>query len=129
MAYADKYMSWAARDNYRRYCKKKISEKAAKNRKIADAIKVEIGCVDCGYNANAKALQFDHRDGSTKKGLVSQMVKQSTPAMLAEIQKCDVRCANCHIIRTYETGQHLAENRPRKTKHTENPHPTLIALK
>lgn len=31
-----------------------------------DALKLEAGCVDCGYNKHPAALHFDHRDPETK---------------------------------------------------------------
>ena len=63
-------------------------------------IKEDSGCVDCGIT-NHIVLDFDHlRD---KKYNVSRMIHDgfSWKAILKEISKCEVVCANCHRIRTY----------------------------
>lgn len=54
-------------------------------------------CVDCG-EADPMILTFDHVRG-TKKMNVSQMVNQgySLEAIQSEMDKCAVRCANCHM--------------------------------
>lgn len=58
-------------------------------------------CVDCGIT-DTRVLEFDHRDASKKSYSISDKltrgVKWST--IEEEIKKCDVRCANCHRIRT-----------------------------
>jgi hypothetical protein len=59
-------------------------------------------CVDCGQT-DPIVLQFDHRDGSTKVGTIGAMLNRASWAtLLCEIAKCDVRCANCHRLRTAE---------------------------
>jgi hypothetical protein len=50
-------------------------------------------CVDCG-ETDPVVLDFDHRD--SKKHLVTLMDDFSVENVLAEISKCDIRCANCH---------------------------------
>ena len=59
-------------------------------------------CVDCG-ETDSVVLQFDHVRG-TKIMEVSRMWARgrSWAAIEAEIAKCDVRSANCHIRRTAE---------------------------
>jgi hypothetical protein len=54
-------------------------------------------CVDCGQS-DFMVLTFDHVRG-TKKMNVSQMVNQgySVQAIQEEIDKCVVRCGNCHM--------------------------------
>jgi hypothetical protein len=58
-------------------------------------------CVDCGVNEPC-VLDFDHKDSKSKTHEVSKMVHDgySWVKILAEIKKCDVRCANCHRIKT-----------------------------
>lgn len=60
-------------------------------------------CIDCG-ESDIRVLQFDHREPENKVNAVSTMMRQgrSWQAISAEIAKCDVRCANCHIRRTGE---------------------------
>lgn len=76
---------------------RKRKARTARNKAILEAIKLERGCIDCGYNEHAVALDFDHRDPSMKRMNVSRFTRSGTiTQLLAEIAKCDVRCANCH---------------------------------
>jgi len=70
-------------------------------RKWVNDYKVEHGCVDCGYNANAAALDLDHRDPTEKRNTVCMLVRNmnSLEGVKEEVVKCDVRCANCHRIK------------------------------
>lgn len=78
--------------------------------RLLGMIKKERGCVDCGYNAHAVALQFDHISDD-KKDSVSNLVRSDYAwrTILEEINKCEVVCANCHAVRT----------RDRKNENTE----------
>jgi hypothetical protein len=69
-----------------------------------DAYKLQAGCTDCGYRKHAVALHFDHRDASLKRADVSKLVACSAATVWAEVAKCDVRCANCHAVKTHERG-------------------------
>lgn len=76
-------------------------KKYAKRRAQLDAIKLESGCIDCGYKEHPAALQFDHRELSEKEFEIGRnILHKPWDVLLAEIAKCDVRCANCHAIRT-----------------------------
>ena len=60
-------------------------------------------CIACG-ESDPIVLEFDHRESGAKNDEVSRLVRTSgLGAVQAEIEKCDVRCGNCHRIRT--TGQ------------------------
>jgi hypothetical protein len=60
-------------------------------------------CVDCGESFHPAAMQFDHRPGLPKEFEVSHGIgRYSEKRILAEIAKCDLVCANCHAVRTYE---------------------------
>lgn len=55
-------------------------------------------CVDCG-ESNPVILEFDHFEN--KKVAVAQLLTESTWSKVEqEIKKCDVRCANCHRLKT-----------------------------
>lgn len=59
-------------------------------------------CADCGKVYPYYVMDMDHRDPAKKLDSVSKMAgKASTKAILAEIEKCDVVCSNCHRIRTH----------------------------
>jgi len=58
-------------------------------------------CVDCG-EGDPRCLDFDHVRGE-KCGDVSRMIGNfAWEAIEKEIEKCEVRCANCHRKRTIE---------------------------
>lgn len=60
-------------------------------------------CADCGGEFPYYVMQFDHLPGTEKRGNVSHMVhKGGRQAILDEIAKCEVVCANCHAVRTFE---------------------------
>jgi hypothetical protein len=59
------------------------------------------GCVVCGEMAPI-CLDFHHRDSSAKSFTIGKAIQRSVkPDLLrAEIAKCDVMCANCHLEET-----------------------------
>jgi hypothetical protein len=61
-------------------------------------------CVDCG-ESNPLLLQFHHRDGK-EKYVIGMYTRWSLNRLKEEIAKCDILCANCHIIRHHneQTG-------------------------
>lgn len=59
-------------------------------------------CMDCGQRFHPTVMEFDHLPGSVKTNAVSAMAvkKSKLTAIVSEIEKCDLVCANCHRIRT-----------------------------
>ena len=62
-------------------------------------------CVDCG-ESDRIVLEFDHISND-KLANVADMVGQARPlqAVIAEVAKCQVRCANCHRRLTYQRAR------------------------
>ena len=58
-------------------------------------------CIDCG-ETNPIVLEFDHRDNVEKIDNLCDMISEGAglDKIKNKIEKCDVRCANCHRIRT-----------------------------
>jgi hypothetical protein len=85
----------------------KYKERANANREIyrekARAIVLkylENGCIDCGER-RIVVLEFDHREN--KKCCISKLLAGRTrkiEPLIEELEKCDVRCANCHRVKT-----------------------------
>lgn len=79
-------------------------------RRTMDAVKTTAGCIDCGYDANPLALEFDHREPNLKSFTIGSG-NRAWDAVWVEVEKCDVRCANCHRIRTLEASAVARQNR------------------
>ncbi len=58
-------------------------------------------CVDCG-ESDITVLEFDHQDRTSKLDSISSLIRarSSLEIVQKEIEKCCVRCANCHRRRT-----------------------------
>lgn len=65
------------------------------------------GCSSCGIK-DSRVLEFNHRDPSTKvfnvmstkESHLSKVGRDIIKAIISEVRKCDVLCANCHKIHT-----------------------------
>jgi hypothetical protein len=72
-----------------------------KRRAVIDEIKAHAGCKDCGRkDLPPCCYDFDHLDGSQKSFPVGVNMRRGAGAILDEIAKCEVVCANCHRVRT-----------------------------
>jgi hypothetical protein len=72
-----------------------------RNRKIMIEAK-SVPCTDCGVRYHQCQMDFDHISDD-KEAAVGWMANQpvSVKRLLAEIEKCEVVCANCHRLRTW----------------------------
>lgn len=57
--------------------------------------------MDCGKFYPYYVMDLDHREGEVKILSVSKMDTYSWEKVKAELKKCDLVCANCHRIRTF----------------------------
>ena len=74
-----------------------------------------------GGITNPIVLEFDHRDPTEKLTEVGRMmISQCWSRVKAEIDKCDIRCVNCHRRKTAERWLAIARPRtPRSLRRAE----------
>ena len=59
-------------------------------------------CLDCGLVGPPFMYDFDHRDPSIKQfDITNGGAGRSWDKTIAEADKCDLVCANCHRMRTH----------------------------
>lgn len=75
----------------------KARQHQVRKREWFQNLKKNLKCIKCGEKTPI-CLDFHHRDSSQKLRCVTKMVMDSCSKerILAEIEKCDVLCANCH---------------------------------
>ena len=90
---------------WRRWYRKNTSRKIAwQDRRLLEVrawwreLKSTLRCEECGESA-PECLHFHHIDPATKSFNVSDAASngRSKSAVLAELTKCRVLCANCHL--------------------------------
>ena len=95
------------------------NKKRGEMRAYVQELKARMPCADCKSRFPHYVMDFDHRDDKTKSDIVSRLINQlSWKRLLAEIEKCDLVCANCHRIRTFARlgstrGRSVAISSPR----------------
>lgn len=62
-------------------------------------------CVTCGRIDN---LEFDHRDTQEKSYDISKLWTKPQSVIIAELDKCDLLCADCHKTKSAE--EHSVEH-------------------
>lgn len=97
------------KENYEKNKERELARAKTRRQSIVDKIwkwKCDHRCVDCKFD-NPKALQFDHLPEFEKSFDISKAPElgYSWNKILAEINKCEVVCANCHSIRTHDRAE------------------------
>lgn len=57
-------------------------------------------CTDCNQKFPPCVMDFDHR--TNKKFGIADSTCRSKEQIMAEVEKCELVCANCHRIRTHK---------------------------
>jgi hypothetical protein len=92
------------REYYKRNRQHLLEKQRDKNRRLAEnrrkwlvEYKKTLSCVRCEENHPA-TLTFHHRQGTEKSFEIGNIVGLgvSLKRIIAEIEKCEVLCANCH---------------------------------
>mgnify|MGYP000862484749 CR=1 FL=1 len=81
-------------------CKKCRVEAVSNRRKNVKRKLIEYAggkCIHCGYDRCDGVLQFHHRDPKEKSFAIAKSgLTRSFDKLKAEVDKCDLVCANCH---------------------------------
>ena len=104
---ADPERAKAIARSYRERNPDKIANRKAKAKATYEALKAA-PCTDCGGSFPPECMDWDHVEGTKIKGL-GNMGQYVGPALLAEIEKCELVCANCHRIRTRSRHTELTD--------------------
>ncbi len=84
----------------RENCRQAILRNRLKHRQIIERAKAR-PCADCNTQFPSCAMDFDHGDNEKSFAIAKKYHCVSKQKLLNEIAKCDVVCANCHRIRTF----------------------------
>lgn len=82
--------------------RKGVIKRKARYRRFINSVK-DVPCQDCGVKYPYYVMQFDHVTDD-KCHDISKMCNHSLDTVRAEIDKCEVVCANCHAERTFQRG-------------------------
>lgn len=70
-------------------------------------------CADCGGRFHPAAMAFDHLPGMPKRlDIATLVLKGSVGLARTEIAKCEVVCANCHAVRTFDRREQVRSLAP-----------------
>lgn len=70
-------------------------------------------CVDCGFAGHFSAFDFDHKNPIEKSFKISGKFYYRWKELLKELNKCELRCSNCHRIKHYIIEEHEREIKER----------------
>jgi len=106
----------ANKADYVRRAVVQVRERRDENRRRMFQYLVGHPCIGCG-ESDPVVLEFDHRDAADKLEAVALLAtKRRWAVVRAEIDKCDVRCVNCHRRRTaLQFGWRKLSARPKMT--------------
>lgn len=76
-----------------------------RNRRYVYGFLQQSKCADCG-DKRWQVLEFDHVRGTKLCNISSMYSCRSIDSIRREIEKCDVRCANCHRMKTTKQLEH-----------------------
>ena len=98
--YREEYYS-NNRDKAIEYSKITTKDRRIKSQQYVWDYLLKNPCVDCG-ESDPIVLEFDHKDDVEKVLSISRATQYgwSLEKLQEEIDKCDVRCSNCHKRRT-----------------------------
>jgi hypothetical protein len=119
----DNQQSESAKEYRKEYNKRNRTKREQRNldrrKKLKDLVNKakDVPCADCGAKWPPVAMDFDHVHGIKEYGiahLVSGCYREEL--LLEEMKKCEVVCACCHRLRTYNRDEHFSPGTPRRPR-------------
>ena len=113
--------------NHEREKTRKVARTAAiryENQENLIAYLLQHPCADCGER-DVVVLEFDHRGDKVADIATYANSGRTWPVVMREIEKCDVRCANCH---RRETARRVALRRAGRRRHSASRLPVQLSL-
>lgn len=111
-----------AKENYHQNKERYFKHAKIRDQKLDQVIneRKDVPCKDCGVKYPPFVMDFDHINPENKEFSISRMrrSRMAFKKIIAEIEKCDVVCANCHRIRTND------QNPARYMKYQNDPSAT-----
>jgi hypothetical protein len=90
------------RDSHLALVSRRRKGRIARHRALIKAAKA-VPCGDCGVSYPYYVMDFDHVQ--EKQADVSRLIYlKGTEALIREVSRCEVVCANCHRERTHRRG-------------------------
>lgn len=87
------------RERYREHQRRNQPKRRERNRRKLLEYLADKSCVDCG-ETDRVVLELDHVRGEKNFNIGSMVSMFSWQRIAAELEKCEVRCANCHRRKT-----------------------------
>ena len=108
-----------------------VKDEKRRNDKLIYLEYSDSSCIRCGYNKCPASLTFHHRDPNEKEfcigGLSERInsIDELNEIIKNEIDKCDLLCANCHVIEHsdisfFEQNKLIIENKVQKYKEIQS---------
>lgn len=108
-AYDRRY--YAERGKAARLARKRAHVNAA--RTWMNSLKEGLPCADCGQTFPPYVMHWDHLPGHVKRDDIGSMVgSMRRDAILDELKKCELVCANCHVMRTVVRARRTTAEEP-----------------
>ena len=109
MPYKDAARQRESRERYRQenreHLRKRFNEwRRKRHAELALIVRdaKSVPCADCEVSYPHYVMDFDHSRGEKLFTIATKPPGISEARLRAEIEKCDVVCANCHRIRTFQ---------------------------
>lgn len=87
--------------NNKEYYLNRNRQQKKRNRQTVREYKENSPCTDCKGNFPYYVMEFDHREPELKSFNIGKTDWGNMRPINAELEKCDLVCANCHKKRTH----------------------------